>query len=298
MKTFLNISLIAFAAIALGLSSCKKNDTKEEEEDSSIETQQVNDESLMQNESENSLDEVNVAVSGSTFGKTGSIAGATIIDSPSIRAVFITYNGASSDGRRMRVGNVKVQLVTGNNWGEEGAQIRVTYTNLRITNVASGKSITLNGYHLITNVTGGRAFVTASVTHTVRGDMQVSFDNATSRSWQVARKRVVNFSNGNYDVTILGDTTVEGLANIVVWGTNRLGNTFYAQIAQPIIFNSICPGKPVSGQKVHRKLAREITVTFGVDANGNPVSGATCPYGLKINWLNARNVNKTAVISY
>lgn len=299
MKTLLKISLIVFAAISLSLSSCKKNDNSEtENDDSSAETQQVNDESLMQNESENSLDEVNLAVSGSTFGKTGAIAGATIVDSPSIKAVFITYNGASADGKRMRVGDVKVQLVTGNNWGEEGAQIRVTYTNLRISHIATGKSITINGYHLITNVNGGRAFVSASVTHTVRGEMQVSFDNATSRNWQVARRRVVNFDNGNYDVTISGDTTLEGLSKIVVWGTNRLGNSFYTQIAQPIVFNSMCPGKPISGEKIHKKLAREITVTFGVDAAGNPVSGTTCPYGIKISWLNARNVNKSAIISY
>ncbi len=283
--------------ISLSLSSCKKNDNAETDDDTAAQMQQSSDESLMQNESENSLDEVNVAVSGSTFGKTGTIAGATIVDSPSIKAVFITYNGASADSKRMRVGEVKVQLVTGNNWGEAGAQIRITYTNLRITQVSSGKSITLNGYHLITNVTGGRAFVSATVTHTVRGEMQLSFDNATSRSWQVARRRVVNWANGNYDVTISGDTTVLGLTNIVVWGTNRNGNEFYTQIAQPIVFNSICPGKPVSGQKVHKKLVREITVTFGVDVTGNPVSG-TCPYGFKISWTNARNVNKTAVISY
>lgn len=299
MKTILNICLIAFAAISLSLSSCKKDTKSEtEDDDSSVETQQVTDESLMQNESENSLDEVNLAVSGSTFGKTGSIAGATVVDSPTIKAVFITYNGASADGKRMRVGTVKVQLVKGNNWGEEGAQIRITYTNLRITQIATGKSITLNGYHLITNVNGGRAFVSASVTHTVRGEMQITFDNATSRTWQVARKRVVNFESGNYDVTITGDTTLEGVSNIVVWGTNRGGNAFSTQIAQPIVFNSICPGRPVSGQKVHKKLAREIAVTFGVDAAGNPVSGTTCPYGLKISWTNARNVNKTAVISY
>jgi hypothetical protein len=190
-----------------------------------------------------------------------------------------------------------VQLVSGNKWSDVGAQLRITYTNLRITQISSGKSITLNGYHQLTNVTGGKAFVDASVVQTVRGEMQVSFDNATSRNWQVARKRVVNFNNGNYDITISGDTTVLGMNNIVIWGTNRNGNEFYTQISQPIVFNSTCPGKPVSGVKIHKKLAREITVTFGVDASGMPVSGS-CPYGFKINWTNVRNVNKTAVISY
>lgn len=297
MKPIITFSVIAFASMSLCFTSCKKKDTDESEDDTSTQTQHVSDESFMLNESENSLDEANVAISESTFGKTGGIAGATIVDSPSLKTIFITYNGTSADGRRMRTGNVQIQLVNGNNWGEAGAQIRVTYTNFKTTSLSNGKSITANGYYLLSNITGGRAFVNASVTHTVRGQMQITFDNATSRSWQVARKRIVNSNNGNYDITLSGDTTIAGMNNIVVWGTNRNGSDFYTQISQPIVFNNTCPGKPVSGQKIHRKLAREITVTFGVDASGNPVSG-TCPYGLKINWTNARNVNKSAVISY
>lgn len=297
MKQLFTYVIIGITALSITISSCKKKDTDETDDDTTVQTQQVSDESLFLNESENSLDEVNIAISGSTFGKTRTISGATIVDSPLIKAVFITYNGLSGDGKRMRVGAVKIQLVTGNNWGEAGAQVRVTYTNLRISNIQTSKSITLNGYHLLTNVNGGRAFVDASVMHTIRGEMQLLFDNATSRNWQIARKRIVNFNNGNYDITISGDTTISGYTNIAVWGTNRNGNDFYTQLAQPIIFNSICPGKPVSGQKVHKKLAREITVTYGVDANGNVVTG-TCPYGLKVNWINIRNVNKTVVISY
>ncbi|AMS27594.1 hypothetical protein AEM51_11785 [Bacteroidetes bacterium UKL13-3] len=297
MKQLFTYVIIGIAALSITVSSCKKKDIDENDDDTTIQTQQVSDESLFLNESENSLDEVNIAISGSTFGKTRTIAGATIVDSPLIKAVFITYNGLSGDGKRMRVGEVKIQLVTGNNWGEAGAKVRVTYSNLRITNIQTSKSITLNGFHLLTNVTGGRAFVDASVMHTIRGEMQLFFDNAASRNWQIARKRIVNYNNGNYDITISGDTTISGYTNIAVWGTNRNGNDFYTQLAQPIIFNSICLGKPVSGQKVHKKLAREITVTYGVDANGNVVIG-TCPYGLKVNWINIRNVNKTVVISY
>jgi hypothetical protein len=115
MKTILKSGLIAFAAISLCLSSCKKNDNSETDaDDTTTQTQHSGDESLMQNESENSLNDVNVALTGASFGKTGSIAGATIVDSPSIKAIFITYNGASADGKRMRVGDVKVQLVAGN----------------------------------------------------------------------------------------------------------------------------------------------------------------------------------------
>jgi hypothetical protein len=150
---------------------------------------------------------------------------------------------------------------------------------------------------LITNVNGGHAFVDTVVTHKIRGLMTVSFDNETSRSWSIARKRVITHYDLVYNVEVNGDTTIAGINNVVVWGTNRLGNMFYTQIQQPVQWSSACPQGPYSGVKVHKGLAREITVTFGVDALGNPATG-TCPFGFRVNWSNLRGEAKSAVIGY
>lgn len=301
MKRTIALGSIMLMCIGLLFTACKKDDSNETAtDDSAAQQEQSADESLVQNESENSLNEVNVALSGSGFGKAGSIAGATVNDSSFIseHKLIITYNGTSADGRRTRTGQIVVQLINGNNWGDAGAVLKIEYINFRITHIASGKSITVNGNHIVTNVSGGRSFVDASVTHMIRGAITISFDNTSAtRTWQVARRRVVTAAGGNYEVTISGDTTLTGTNNIVVWGINRAGNPFYTQISQPVVWNSTCPAGPSAGIKIHKGIAHEITVTFGVDASGNPVTG-TCPYGFRINWTNLRNQAKTAVISY
>lgn len=300
MKKLTTLGAIALVAFGLTFTACKKKDSDETDDDTSAQTEQSADESLMQNESETALNEADIAISGSTFGKTGGIAGATIDDSTFIaqKKIVVTYNGNSADSRRNRTGEVVMQLISGNNWGEAGAVVKIDFNNLHITHIASGKSITINGNHIITNVSGGRAFVNASVVHSIRGSMSVTFDNtSTTRSWQIARKRTIASSGGVYSVTVAGDTTLSGIPKIVVWGTNRAGNTFYTQISQDVVWSSQCPTGPSSGVKVHKGIAREITVTFGVDASGNPVTG-TCPYGFKIGWTNLRNQAKTAVVSY
>lgn len=296
MKT-LSVSIFAIA-LAFYLSSCREREEDDFKDDTTTQTQQSSDESMMTNESEVSINEVNIALSGTGFGKTGSIAGATIDTSlMNEKKIVITYNGNSADNRRTRTGKITLQLTNGTNWGEVGAVLTITYDNFKVLHIASGKSVVFNGQHLITNITGGRSFLVPSVTHIVRGNMNVVFDGGRSLSWQIARRRVSTAVGTIYSVTISGDTTVNGINNAAVWGMNRNATMFYTQISTPILFSSTCVNGPTSGVKVHKGIAREITVTFGVDAAGNPIS-SSCPYGFKLNWTNLRNEAKTAVISY
>ena len=138
-------------------SACNKDKDLTEEEDSTEQIQQSKDESFLSAESDVNLDEVNTALSGNALGKTSTIAGATVNDSSFIneRKIVITYNGANANGTRTRIGEVSVQLLAGTNWRDAGAILKITYSNLVITNTATNKSVTLNGYHLVTNVNGG-----------------------------------------------------------------------------------------------------------------------------------------------
>jgi hypothetical protein len=293
-------TMMAFAIMLMLNYGCNKKDKDEsQEEDSTEQIQQSKDEAFLSVESDANLDEINTALAGNVFGKTSAIAGATVNDSTYIseKKIVITYNGANANGTKNRVGEVTVQLVTGSHWVDAGAMVKITYSDLKITHISSQKTIKINGFHLITNVNGGHAFVDTVVTHKIRGLMTVSFDNETSRSWSIARKRVITHYDLVYNVEVNGDTTIAGINNVVVWGTNRLGNMFYTQIQQPVQWSSACPQGPYSGVKVHKGLAREITVTFGVDALGNPATG-TCPFGFRVNWSNLRGEAKSAVIGY
>ncbi len=297
----IQLGLVTMVVAGLTLGSCKKSDDDDDTEDGTEQSEMSGDESTHNNELESSLNEADAVAGASGFGKGATVSGATIDDSTFIgsKKIVITYNGLSGDGLRMRTGEVTMQLITGTKWSDAGAVMKIDAKDLRITKQSSGKSIVINGTHYITNVSGGRAWLNPSVTHKVRGNTEVAFDNGTKRSWQVARVRTFTNNSGVLTATIAGDTTINGYSNVVVWGTNRRGISFYTQITQPIVFNSICTNRPISGIKIHNGLSKAITVTFGVDVAGNPTTGGSgCPYGLKINWQDRKNNTRTAVISY
>lgn len=300
MKKLIHLGLVTMVVAGLTLVGCKKNDDESETEDGLEQSEMSSDESSHNNELESSLNEVDAATSASGLGKGASIPGATINDSTfmSSKKIVITYNGLSGDGLRMRTGEVTIQLISGNKWSDAGAILKIDAVNLKITRQATGKSIVINGTHYLTNMTGGKVWINQQVTHRVRGNTQVTFDNGTQRNWQVARLRTFTNNSGLLTATVAGDTTVGGYSNVVVWGTNRRGISFYTQITTPLTFNSLCTTRPVSGVKVHNGLNKAVTVTFGVDASGQPHTGSGCPYGFMINWVDRKNNTRTAVISY
>ncbi|HRB54637.1 MAG TPA: hypothetical protein PLD87_13245, partial [Bacteroidia bacterium] len=82
-----------------------------------------------------------------------------------------------------------------------------------------------------------------------------------------------------------------------VWGVNRAGNTFFVSTDTTIILSSDCNYNPMSGVRVHHGVVRELTVTFGVDQQGNAQTSG-CPYGYKLNWTSANGQAHQIVRSY
>jgi hypothetical protein len=306
-KLKINLFILLVAVFAFGLQSCKKDNTDDIADDTASQIQHSGDESSFSNETETALNDVNNVMGASSLGKGFGLAGATIDSMVADKKFIINYNGNNGDGSRFRKGQVTVQLTNGAKWRDVNAVVTITFTNLNIKNNATNKSITINGTHIVTNVNGGLVgLLTAggpSIIHKITGNMTVTFDDGTQRSWAIYRQREILISSGGIPtVKISGFGSVDGLSNVVVAGTNRNGNPFSTVISETVVFtsNSTCFGGawiPVSGIKTHKKLTREITVTFGVDQAGNPVSGS-CPYGYKINWNNLRNQAKQAVINY
>jgi hypothetical protein len=299
MKTLTRLAFIFFLTATLCLSACKKENESTDEDDNSTELiQQSVDESTLQLEMEILLNEINTAVSSSILGKTDPIAGATINDSTWIgeKKLVIYYNGKSADGKRNRIGTVIATLESGVNWGDVGAVLTIEYLSLNITNLATDKKIRFSGTLNITNSSGGRITSNSSVTHRIRGNVQLNFDDVfeTSLFCQLALKRTITTYG---EIIIQADTSLNGLDNISAWGYNRLKETLYTQIGTAIIVSSNCPGKVISGEKFHAGPYKTTAVKFGVDANGNPVTG-TCPYGFKVSWINKRGEQKSTVRSY
>jgi hypothetical protein len=300
--------LVVLAAIGLfSFQACKKDSKEDISDDTASQIQHSQDETNFTSETEATLDDVNAVVGFSGLGKGISISGATIDSVIADKKYIINYNGNNAAGTRFRSGQVVVQLTTGLRWRDQNAVLTITFNNLMIKNIATNKSITVSGTKVVTNVNGGLVNMLtpggSSIIHKITGNMNVTFDDGTSKVWSIYRQReILITAAGIPTIKISGFGVADGLDNVVVAGINRAGNPFSTIINQTVEItkNTNCfngAWVAVSGKKTHKRIAREITVTFGVDQSGNQISSG-CPYGYKIEWTNLRNDSKQAIISY
>lgn len=312
---FKTVSLVALSA-GLTFTSCKKDkqtDPQDPDETSTF-SQQSRDESTSNTVADMSMDDAEAALGNTSLSgfKTTSIPGLcnATVDSTqkSSGIITINYNGNSCDGLRNRTGSITLQIANypSMHWKDAGAVLTITYNNFKVTQNSNGKSTTLNGSHVITNVSGGivaHIGISPNPSTIVRNirssNMTLTFDDGTQRVWSVARKRTWTGSGGTpTSLTIEGDTTISGHANTVVWGTNRAGNSFSTCINNGIVVTSTCGWyAPVSGLKTHYFNSRVSTVQFGLDASGNtPASG--CPGFYKVTWTGINGNTHTYIGSY
>jgi hypothetical protein len=301
--------MVAVIAISVTFTSCKKANTDSSDNSAEL-TTHSDDQARFSNESDAVVNDANTVIDGynSYQGRientVGIICDATVmLDSTATdRRITITYNGTNCSGTRTRTGVVVLTMPLGTRWKDVGAVLTVNIQNLKITRLSDNKSITINGTHIVTNVTGGRLRDLASlgtIVHTISSPgMTVTFDNGSERAWQVARKRTFTYNNGIV-ISTIGTHTDGTTTGIAEWGTNRFGNLFVTSITDPLVIRQDCDFRLVSGQVSHQKLNATAVVTFGLDATGNPT---TCPgvghYYLKLVWTGANGIVRTFILPY
>lgn len=281
---FISLSVLVCSA-ALIFNACKKDSSTTTDNTAEL-TSQSDDQSRFSTEVDAVANDANAALSTNVGMNGGRMEGSPICDATMVvdstsdpRTITITYNGTNCWGNRTRTGVVKLSLPANQHWKDAGATLTVTFTNLKITRVSDGKSITLNGSKTITNVSGGLVPYLAgqgTITHTITSSgITVTFDNNTQRTWQIAEQRVFTYNNGIV-ITTTGTHTDGSNTRIAEWGTNRNGNTFTTTILEPIVIRQDCNFRVVSGTVQHSVPNATATVTFGLDKTGNPT---TCPTG-------------------
>lgn len=220
-----------------------------------------------------------------------------------LREIIITYNGVNCRGNRTRTGVVVISIPVGVRWRDSGAVVRVSIQNLKITRVRDQKTITLNGTYTYTNVTGGLLKDLAtlgSITHTIAADsVTILFADSATRIWSVAKQRVFTYNDGIV-ATTTGTHSDGTNNNVAIWGTNRFGNSFETRITQPMVIAQSCDFRLTSGQTETIRPALTLTITYGLDANGDPTG---CPgdgyYYYKAVWvLNSSGKTYTWIAPY
>lgn len=308
---FKSVAAILFAGILI--TGCKKDKdpiAPAPADDMSEQSVAANDQTNVENESNACMDDANSVLGGISTTRdmqTFSFCNITIDSSQkAIGLIVLTYTGNNCANTRSRSGSISIQLPYVNGavvrWKELGSMLTLTFNNYKVTRLSDGKSLTFNGTHSVTNVNGGLLInITAGnpIVHKVRANMVLTFDDGTNRTWGAARTRTFAIANNILSASVVGDTTMDSFSNVAMWGTNRNGVSFDIAITTPVVyvFGGSCLFKPYSGVRVHHKLAHEITVTYGVDANGVVVTSG-CPYGFKANWINGQGVAKEVVKAY
>lgn len=194
-----------------------------------------------------------------------------------LRQLVITYNGLNCRGNRIRTGVITISIPVGTRWRDSGAVVTVNIDNLKITRVRDHKTITINGTYTFTNVSGGllRDLATrGTITHTVTAnDVTIQFADSATRTWSVAKQRQFTYNDGVVETTT--GTHSDGTnSDIAVWGTNRYGNAFERLIVQPMVISQSCDWQLTSGETETIRPAVTMTVTYGLDSDGNPTG---CP---------------------
>lgn len=303
-------SLLAIFLLAATLFSCQKNNSDNNADFDTEASAQSDDQSQFSAQIDQTSNEANLVLEAAgTMAARGEdiqtvVCNATVvIDSTSaVRTVTITYNGADCLGYFSRTGTVVVSIPAGVHWKDAGAAITLQYQNVVITRLLDNKSITINGSHVITNVSGGLLYDLPnlnSITHRITSDgMTVTFPNGSQRTWQVAKQRVFTYNSGIVITTtgIHSNGTVEHIAE---WGTNRFGREFVSAITEPLIVRQDCSFRLVSGQIKHTLSVFSAVATFGLNANGEPTS---CPgvghYYCKVVWTGVGGNSHTVIFPY
>lgn len=302
MKTshLFRMTMLVLAAAALTLTGCKKDKNNNSNYDTSSIQQLAVDESNFESAMDETMNDVDQYLSSGNLKSTDNLPCNATVDSTSVVndtiTIHITYNGLNCAGTIFRTGQVVIRKAVGTHWYQQGATVAIRHINFSMTRVATNKTIVINSVKVHKNVSGGVIWQLGnnltSLVHRTWGHATVTLQDGTTKSWSVARQKTYTGTPpGNLVLTIDGFGSADGFDNLVVWGTNRQGEAFYTQVIEPVVHRQVCGWDPCTGVRKHQIPAdsKSATMTFGYDAQNQPVTGTDCPAKFKVDWQKNNN---------
>jgi hypothetical protein len=306
MKQNMHFLQLFSLALLLSFAACKKENHSAKEKDDPEIAVHADDEAFFSSETDAVFADANAVLdagSASPRHQDNIICDASIavdlLSNP--QTITISFNGEECLGSRTREGVIVLSAPMGTQWKNAGASFKVEYKNFKVTRKWDKKSITINGEQTFTNVSGGllaNLSALESITHTVSSTgINVAFNNGAKRSWQIAQKRVFTYSNGVV-ASVSGTHTENDNSQIAVWGTNRFGTAFTSSITEPLVIRQDCSFRLTSGEIKHSVGTATATATFGLDADGKPVSCPSGNYYYKLMWEGPNGNSLIAIVAY
>ena len=292
-KTAIKIFAMLLAVISINLTSCKKD--KEVAEPDTTSLQQLSkDQENVESSSDDVLNDVNTVLSNGSKKSGQSLPCNVTVDSSVVIGdtiiYSITYNGLNCSQTRTKYGNATVKRNINTHWGQAGTTVTVEYLNVIVTKVSNGKTVTMNGTRKFENYSGGYladlGTTLTSITHKITGQMTVTFEDNTSKTWNISRQRTFTGTLNQLVVTTDGLGTADGFSNLVTWGINRHGEAFYSQITQSIVCKQLCEWNPTSGTLIHQipSDSKSATQIYGYDNNNQLITTGDCPTKYRLDW--------------
>jgi hypothetical protein len=304
MKSNNLIRLSTILVILLGLifTGCtKKSPDNQTPGDSSSLQQLSGDETNVENNSDEAINDANAVLSPQVLLKSskGLPCNATIDSTPvhnDTITIHITYHGLTCNYKKSITGTIEIIKNVNTRWIEKGATVYVKFIDYKVTRTETNKSVTFNGTKTFVNVSGGLIWQLGdkiqTLVHKVTGSLQVTFDDNSTKTWNISKRRtltqVVSGSNTRLLLTIDGLGSADGYDYLVIWGTNRNNEKFYTQITQSVISKELCGWDPCCGIQVFQIPAshKSATITYGYDSSNNqlPCASDVCPSQYKVDW--------------
>ena len=291
------IILVVVCTISV-VTGCKKDRTTEVSSPDTSSLQQLAKDDAQVQASDNEItNDVNTAITSNSSKSIEGINACNIkvdtIGGGDTLEITLTYSGFNALSNFTRTGVVVITKPLGIPWSTQNCSVNFKYENLSITKVSTGKTFIFNGNRTFTNVSGGRIIdlgsTATTVEHSITGNMQITFENGTTRTWTISRTRTWSGTYPSALTLTVGSTGASSgiYTNLVEYGTNRNGEAFYTSINTPILYSQACGWEPIWGGFTHQipSVPKSATVTFGYNSSDQQVTEGTCADYYKLDWV-------------